>query len=45
MGKVEADTIAAFLGDGVGAIAMKDAEVEVVLLRQMPHAGDEGLIE
>jgi hypothetical protein len=36
---------AAFLDDGVGAIAMKDAEVEVVLLRQMPHAGDEGLIE
>ena len=40
-----ADAITAFLGDGVGAIAMQDAEIEVVLLRQMPHAGDECLIE
>ena len=24
---------------------MKDAEIKAVLLRQMPHAGDEGLIE
>src|SRR5271166_1102617 len=39
-----ADAIATFLRDGVGAIAMKDAEIEVVLLRQMPDAGDEGLI-
>ena len=40
-----ADTITALFGDGVGAIAMQDAEIEVVLLRQMPHAGDECLIE
>src|SRR5208283_1233435 len=40
-----ADAIATFLRDSVGAIAMKDAEIEVVLLRQMPHAGDECLIE
>jgi hypothetical protein len=40
-----ADAISAFLRDGVGAIAMKDAEIEVALLRQMPHAGDECLIE
>src|SRR5271165_6292012 len=40
-----ADAVSTFLRDGVGAIAMKDAEIEVVLLRQMPHAGDECLIE
>jgi hypothetical protein len=40
-----ADAIATFLRDGVGAIAMKNAEIEMVLLRQMPHAGDECLIE
>src|SRR3954465_4080654 len=40
-----ADATAAFLRDGVGAIAMKDTEIEVVVLRQMPHAGGEGLVE
>ena len=40
-----ADAVAAFLGDGVGAIAVQDAEIKVVLLRQMPHGGDDGLIE
>src|SRR5277367_1850310 len=36
-----ADAIAALFGDGIGAIAMQDFEIKVVLLRQMPHAGDE----
>jgi len=40
-----ADAVPAFLRDGVGAIAMQDAEIEVILLRQMPYAGDERLIE
>ena len=40
-----ADAIATFLRDGVGAIAMKDAEIEVMMLRQMSHTGDECLIE
>src|SRR3954451_16815699 len=40
-----ADAVAAFLGDGVGAIAVQDAEIEAILLRQISHAGDEGLIE
>ena len=40
-----ADAIAALFGDGVGAIAVQDAEIKVVLLRQMPHAGDERLVE
>ena len=39
------DAIAALFGNGIGAIAMQDAEIEAVLLRQMPHAGDERLIE
>lgn len=34
-----------YLEDGDGAIAMQHAEVEVILLCQMVHAGDEGLIE
>ena len=40
-----ADAIAALFGNGVGAIAMQDVEIKVVLLRQMPHAGDERLVE
>ena len=40
-----ADAIAAFFGDGIGAIAMQDAEIKVVLLRQMPYAGDERQVE
>ena len=40
-----ADAIAALFGDRVGAIAMQDVEIKVVLLRQMPHAGDERLVE
>src|SRR5271166_2850964 len=40
-----ADPIAAFLGHGVGAIAMQDTEVEVVVRRQMPHTGDKCLFK
>src|SRR5271167_1211200 len=40
-----ADAIATLFGDRVGAIAMQDFEIKVVLLRQMPHAGDERLVE
>lgn len=39
------DAIAALLGNGVGAITMQDAEIKVMVLRQMPHAGDERLHE
>jgi len=34
-----------FLGHRVGAIAMQHAEIEVVVLRQMRHAGDAGLLQ
>src|ERR1700733_15269504 len=40
-----ADAVAALFGDGVGAIAMQDGEIKVVLLRQMSHAGDERLVK
>ena len=40
-----ADAVAALLGDGVGAIAMQDVEIKLVMLRQVPHAGDERLLE
>src|SRR5208283_1294364 len=40
-----ADPIAAFLGHGVGAIAMQDTEIEVVVRRQMPHTGDKCLFK
>ena len=39
------DAIAAFFGNGIGVIAMQDVEIKVMLLRKMPHAGDERLIE
>src|SRR6202790_622003 len=34
-----------FLATVVGAIAMRDGEIKVMLLRQMSHAGDERLVE
>ena len=37
-----ADAIAAFFGHRIGPIAMEDAQIEVVVLRQMPHARDKG---
>src|ERR1700733_6342676 len=40
-----ADAIAALFGNRVGAIAMQDVEIKLVMLRQMPHAGDERLLE
>src|SRR5208337_4791367 len=40
-----ADPIAAFLGHGVGAIAMQDTEIEVVMRRQMPYTGDKCLFK
>ncbi len=40
-----ADAIAAFFGNGVGAIAVQDVEIKLAMLRQMPHAGDERLLE
>ena len=40
-----ADAISAFFGNRVGAIAMQDREIKMVLLREMPHAGDERLVE
>jgi hypothetical protein len=40
-----ADAVPAFFGDGVGAIAMQDAEIELVVLCQMPHTGDEGMLK
>ena len=40
-----ADAIAALFGNRVGTIAMQDVEIKLVMLRQMPHAGDERLLE
>src|ERR1700728_548126 len=40
-----ADAIAALFGNRVGAIAMQDVEIKPVMLCQMPHAGDERLLE
>src|SRR3981189_1990103 len=40
-----ADAIAALFGNRVGAIAMQDAEIKLVMLCQMPHACDERLLE
>src|ERR1700761_1668707 len=39
-----ADAIAALFGNRVGAIAMQDVEIKLVMLRQMPHTGDERLV-
>ena len=30
------------LGHRVGAIATEDTEIKLVMIRQMPHTGDEG---
>jgi hypothetical protein len=38
-----AHAIATFFGHRVGAITMEDAQVERVVLRQMPHTGDKGM--
>ena len=32
-------------GHRVGAIAMQDAEIELVLVREMLHTGDKGVLE
>src|SRR3954465_15863637 len=40
-----ADPITALFGNRVGAVAMQDGEVKMVLLPEMPHAGDERLVE
>src|ERR1700735_272772 len=40
-----ADAIAALFGNRVGPGAMQDAQIKLVMLRQMPHAGDERLLE
>ncbi len=40
-----AKTVPAFFGHRVGAIAMQDAEVEVVLVREMAHTGDERVLK
>ena len=39
------DAIAPFFGDGVGPIAMQDAEIELVMVRQMAHTTDEGMLK
>src|SRR5271156_5395142 len=39
------DPITAFLGHGVGAVAMQDTEIEVAVRRQMPHTGDKCLLK
>jgi hypothetical protein len=40
-----ADAVPAFFGDGVGASAMQDAAIELVVRCPMPHPGDEGLLK
>ena len=40
-----ANAIAAFFGYRVGAIAMQDVKIESVMIRQMPHTGNEGVLK
>ena len=40
-----ADAIPAFFGHGVGATTMQDAEIELVVIREMSHTGDEGMLK
>ena len=35
----------ALFGNRVGAVAMQDTEIKLLMLCQMPHAGDERLLE
>ena len=40
-----ANAITAFFGHRIGAIAMQDAEIELVVVREMLHTGDKGVLE
>ena len=40
-----ANTITAFLGHGIGAIAMQDTQIELLMVGQMTHTGDEGVLK
>jgi hypothetical protein len=40
-----ADAIPAFFGHRVGAISMQNAEIELVVICQMSHTGDEGMLK
>jgi hypothetical protein len=40
-----ANTATLFFGHSVGAIAMEDAQIELVVLQQMPHIGDECMLK
>jgi hypothetical protein len=40
-----ADAVPAFFGHRVGAITMEHAEIKLVVVREMCHAGDEGLLQ
>src|SRR5437016_3642158 len=40
-----ANAVTAFFSHRVGAIPMQHAQIELVVLRQMPHAGDEGMLK
>ena len=37
--------IPAFFGHRIGAIAMQDAEIELMVVREMLHTGDKGVLE
>ncbi len=40
-----ADAVPAFFGHGVGPITVEHAEIKLVVVRQMLHTGDEGLLK
>jgi hypothetical protein len=40
-----ADAVPPFFGHRVGAIAMQEAEIKLVLVRQMPYTGDKRLLQ
>lgn len=40
-----ANTITAFFGHRVGAVAMQNAQIELLVMGQMPHTGDESMCQ
>jgi len=40
-----ANAIATFFGYRVGTITMQNAQIELLMVGQMPHTGDEGVLE
>jgi len=40
-----ANAIAAFFGHSIGPVAVQHAEVELLVVRQVLHTGDEGVLQ